>query len=74
LLERGKSGLKSKHSKDLLNHTLIAPMQLNPVQEWRFGGEDGNVAVRLEPKLITSTNDSAIEAAAMGLGLTRVLS
>lgn len=49
-------------------------MQLNPVQEWRFGGEDGNVAVRLEPKLITSTNDSAIEAAAMGLGLTRVLS
>lgn len=63
-----------KHPKDLLNHTLIAPVQLNPVQEWRFGGEDRNVAVRLEPKLITSTNDSAIEAAAMGFGLTRVLS
>ncbi|VWX33650.1 hypothetical protein LIMNO130_20231 [Limnobacter sp. 130] len=44
------------------------------MQEWRFGGEDRNVIVRLEPKLITSTNDSAIEAVAMGLGLTRVLS
>jgi DNA-binding transcriptional LysR family regulator len=63
-----------KHPKDLLNHTLVAPVQLNPIQDWRFGGADNHVSVRLEPKLITSTNDAAIEATVLGFGLTRLLS
>jgi DNA-binding transcriptional LysR family regulator len=63
-----------KHPKDLTKHTLIAPVQLNPLQDWRFGSADTQVSVRLEPVLITSTNDSAIEAAVLGFGLTRVLS
>ena len=65
---------KPKHPKDLTNHTLIAPIQLNPIQDWRFGNADNHLSVRLEPKLITSTNDAAIEAAVLGFGLTRVLS
>lgn len=63
-----------KHPKDLTNHTLVAPVQLNPIQDWRFGSADHQLSVRLEPKLITSTNDAAIEAAVLGFGLTRVLS
>ena len=63
-----------KHPKDLVSHTLIAPVQLNPIQDWRFGRATKQVTVRLEPRLITSTNDAAIEAAILGFGLTRVLS
>lgn len=63
-----------KHPRDLLSHTLVAPVQLNPVQEWRFNDAGSNASVRLEPKLITSTNDAAIEAVVLGYGLTRVLS
>lgn len=65
---------KPKYPKDLANHTLIAPIQLNPIQDWRFGSAKNHSSVRLEPKLITSTNDAAIEAAVLGFGLTRVLS
>jgi DNA-binding transcriptional LysR family regulator len=63
-----------KQPKDLLHHKLIAPVQLNPVQDWRFGKADKQASVRLEPVLTTTTNDAAIEAAVMGFGLTRILS
>lgn len=63
-----------KQPKELQNHKLIAPIQLNPVQDWRFDDAGNQVSVRLEPTLITTTNDAAIEAAVLGLGLTRVLS
>jgi len=63
-----------KQPKDLQGHKLIAPVQLNPVQDWRFGNAGNNVSVRLEPTLVTTSNDAAIEAAVLGYGLTRVLS
>lgn len=63
-----------KHPKDLSNHTLVAPVHLNPLQDWRFGSADNHISVRVEPKLITSSNDAAIEAVVSGFGLTRVLS
>ncbi|MCQ8897695.1 LysR family transcriptional regulator [Limnobacter humi] len=58
----------------LEQHSLIAPMQVNPVQEWQFGAGPRATVVRVAPRLVCSTNDSAIEAAQRGLGIARVLS
>ena len=63
-----------KQPKDLQHHQLIAAVHMNPIQEWRFGKTDQPTSVRLEPSLMTTTNDAAIEAAVLGFGLTRVLS
>ncbi|HEY1057232.1 MAG TPA: LysR family transcriptional regulator [Limnobacter sp.] len=58
----------------LEQHSLIAPMQVNPVQEWQFGAGKQATVVRVAPRLVCSTNDAAIEAAQRGLGIARVLS
>ena len=42
--------------------------------QWRLHEGDRQVLVRLQPRLTTTTNDSAIAAAAAGFGITRLLS
>lgn len=41
---------------------------------WRFHFPDGERLVKLQPRLTTTTNDAAIEAAVLGFGITRALS
>jgi DNA-binding transcriptional LysR family regulator len=57
----------------LREHTIIASSAGEFQVNWRFKKEPDN-QVRLKPRLQTSTNDAAIEAAVGGLGITRVLS
>jgi len=56
--------------KDLLEHSIIASSAGSNALDWRFGGR----ALRIQPRLTVTTNDGAIEAAARGLGITRLLS
>lgn len=59
---------------ELSGHTLIAAGGLGAGPDWRFGNGTAAHTVRIKPRLITTTIDSAIEAAVRGLGLTRLLS
>lgn len=55
---------------DLAAHTVIAATAVSPTVEWTFR----HGAVRVQPRLLVTTNDAAIEAASSGLGITRLLS
>ncbi len=55
-------------------HTVIQTTGISTQPEWRFRHNNEPMPVRLAPRMATTTNDSAIAAAANGFGLTRVLS
>jgi DNA-binding transcriptional LysR family regulator len=63
--------------EDLNRHSVIAaasgPGAAGGV-EWKLRKAEQVHALRLSPRLITTTNDSALAAAINGLGLTRLLS
>lgn len=63
-----------RQPEDLLGHTLISANAVTPAPEWRFKVEGEVRAVRLAPRMQTTTNDSAIAAAVGGFGLTRLMS
>jgi DNA-binding transcriptional LysR family regulator len=63
-----------RRPEDLAGHTLAAASGVNPVSEWRFSDAGKPLLQRLQPRLRTTTNDSAIAAAVGGLGITRLLS
>lgn len=56
---------------NLARHCLIGVTSAWSAHEWRLGPA-GDVAVRIEPRLYSNTNDAAIAAAVSGFGLTRV--
>jgi len=60
--------------EDLLGHTLISANAVTPAPEWRFKVDGETRGVRVVPRLLTTTNDSAIAAALSGFGLTRLMS
>ena len=55
-------------------HTIVSAAGVTPVPEWRFNDAGKPLLQRLQPRLRTTTNDSAIAAAVAGLGITRLLS
>ena len=59
---------------DLHSHTIISASSVTPNPEWKLmvRGELRNT--RLQARMITTTNDSAVHAALAGFGLTRLLS
>lgn len=59
------------HPKELTNHQVVSANAVTPHVEWKFS-ED--LSVHVNPRLIVSNNDAAIEAVARGLGITRLLS
>ena len=66
---------KPLHPADLPQHAIVAAVSVSPIVEWKFDTpKEGPVAVRVRPRLTVTTNDSAIEAARHGLGITRVMS
>ena len=59
---------------DLASHATILPNGANKTAEWRFNRDGTPVVTRLQPRLTTTTNDSAIAAAVSGFGVVRLLS
>lgn len=59
---------------ELALHQIIATRTSGTVHEWKFSGPQRAVAVRIQPRLTVTSNDSAIEAALSGAGITRLLS
>jgi DNA-binding transcriptional LysR family regulator len=63
-----------KSPDDLAAHTIVSAAAVTPTSEWRMV-EDGKArAVKLQARMITTSNDSAMAAALSGFGLTRLLS
>jgi DNA-binding transcriptional LysR family regulator len=63
-----------RRPEDLSAHTIASASGVNPVSEWRFNDGGKPLLQRLQPRMRTTTNDSAIAAAVAGLGITRLLS
>jgi DNA-binding transcriptional LysR family regulator len=60
--------------EDLIRHTIASASSVTPVSEWRFNDGGKPLLQRLQPRMRTTTNDSAMAAAVAGLGITRLLS
>jgi DNA-binding transcriptional LysR family regulator len=60
--------------EDLARHDCIAFTALGLADRWDFAGAEGALSVALTPRLSVNTAEAALDAAAEGLGITRVLS
>ncbi|WP_373990744.1 LysR family transcriptional regulator [Duganella sp. BuS-21] len=63
-----------QHPADLLRHTVIASSEVSPRVEWKFGGGNDPIVVRVKPRLMVTSNEAVIDAAVGGLGICRLLS
>jgi DNA-binding transcriptional LysR family regulator len=70
LTDRGRP----RHPADLSVAPIIATSSIGQQRSWPFLDAGEPISVRPEPRLVVTANQAAITAAAMGLGLTRVLS
>ena len=59
---------------DLQTHAIVSANSVTPSAEWKLMDKGTPCSVRLQARMVTSTNDSAVRAVASGFGLTRVLS
>jgi DNA-binding transcriptional LysR family regulator len=59
---------------DLAEHVVIMANGITPSVDWRFTAGEQTTVVRVRPRLNTSSNDAAIDAALDGFGITRVAS
>lgn len=55
-------------------HPIIQTTGISTMPEWRFQRDGEPLAIKLAPRMGTTTNDSAIAAAVSGFGIARVLS
>jgi DNA-binding transcriptional LysR family regulator len=58
----------------LAGHRLVSVGSPIPAPEWPTGVNGAMRAVKVQPRMTTNTNDSAVAAAVSGFGLTRLLS
>jgi DNA-binding transcriptional LysR family regulator len=59
---------------DLQQHAIVSASSVTPNPEWRLVEKGLSRTIRLQARLTTTTNDSAVRAAVGGFGLTRLLS
>ncbi len=59
---------------DLQAHTIVSASSVTPNPEWKLVEKGAPRTVRLQARMVTTTNDSAVAAAVGGFGLTRLLS
>lgn len=59
---------------DLQSHIIISANAVTPTSEWRLMDHGEPRSVKLRPRMITTSNDSALAAALGGFGITRLLS
>jgi DNA-binding transcriptional LysR family regulator len=60
--------------EDLTRHKIISANAVSPTPEWRLFDKGEPQLIKLEPRMLTSTNDSAVAAVASGFGLSRLMS
>ncbi|HSH54072.1 MAG TPA: LysR family transcriptional regulator [Methylotenera sp.] len=60
--------------QELVKHQLISAVAISPTIDWRFEVDGSPMTIRIKPRLRVTSNDSAIEAAILGLGITQLLS
>ncbi|MEK8029804.1 LysR family transcriptional regulator [Ideonella sp. DXS29W] len=65
---------RPQRPEELAAHTIISAAGVTPVAEWRFNDAGKPLVQRMQPRMRTVTNDSAITAAVAGLGITRLMS
>ncbi|WP_373806764.1 LysR family transcriptional regulator [Delftia acidovorans] len=58
--------------EELAQHTTITASGLTSTPEWRFLEGDKALAVRLQPRLMSMTNEAAADCALAGQGITRL--
>lgn len=63
-----------RHPNDLASHTIIAATGISPTAEWPFDADGEKLAVGMAPRLTVASNDAAVEAALLGIGIARLLS
>ena len=59
---------------DLSRHTVISASAVTPGTQWKFTERGRPISVPVNPRVTTSTNDSAIAMAVEGFGVTRLMS
>jgi DNA-binding transcriptional LysR family regulator len=59
---------------DLHQHAIVSASSVTPNPEWRLVHKGEPRTVRLQARLTTTTNDSAVAAVVGGFGVTRLLS
>lgn len=59
---------------ELAAHSIVSASGVTPAPEWRLVQDGAPRSVKLQPRLTTTSNDSAVAAALSGFGLTRLLS
>ncbi|MBN9560677.1 MAG: LysR family transcriptional regulator [Alphaproteobacteria bacterium] len=70
-----RQGGPPRHPEDLARYSFAASTGLSADPTWRFVGPDGRpMTIRVEPRLISNSNDVALGHALQGGGLARVLS
>ncbi len=55
-------------------HCVVSASPVTPTAEWRLMDKGEPRVVKLQARMITTTNDAAVDAAVSGFGLTRLLS
>jgi DNA-binding transcriptional LysR family regulator len=55
--------------EDLLQHTIVTATGLTPTPEFRFAND---LKIRVQPRMTTTTNESAAAMAVAGFGITRL--
>lgn len=65
---------RPQRPEQLAEHPLVLANAVTPAPEWRFKVDGELQTVKLAPRLLTTSNDSAIAAVAGGFGLSRLMS
>jgi DNA-binding transcriptional LysR family regulator len=60
--------------EDLEAHTIVSASAVTPTAEWRLLEKGAPRIVKVHPRMITTSNDSALAAVLGGFGLTRLMS
>jgi DNA-binding transcriptional LysR family regulator len=59
---------------DLQSHIIVSASAVTPTPDWRLIENGEPCSVKLQPRMTTTSNDSALAAAVAGFGITRLLS
>ncbi|WP_374564784.1 LysR family transcriptional regulator [Ideonella sp.] len=59
---------------DLMHHTIVSATGVTPAPEWRLVENGAPKVVKLAPRMVTTTNDSAVAAVVAGFGVSRLMS
>lgn len=59
---------------DLQSHTIISASAVTPTADWRLMDKGEVRHIKVQPRMTTTSNDSALAAALGGFGITRLLS